>query len=81
MTSPAAIDPWEADLLRGAALALRRRADRQARMAEDGTAHADDGSPIRPGEAAIAVRVSLTLAQLATDFELELSNIDPEVAA
>jgi hypothetical protein len=73
MTSPAAIAPWEADLLRGAALALRRRADRQARLAEDGTATAEDGSRILTGEAAIATRVSMTLAELATEFELELS--------
>jgi hypothetical protein len=73
MSAPATIDPEEAGILRGAAAALRRRAGRQAKMANDGTAHAEDGSPIRTGEAAIAVRVSLTLARLAAEFEFELS--------
>jgi hypothetical protein len=73
MTSPATLDPCEIEMVRGAALALRRRADRQARMAENGTAHAEDGSRILTGEAAIATRVSMTLAELAAEFELELS--------
>jgi hypothetical protein len=66
------IDPIEAALKAGAASALRARADRQAKISQDGTATAEDGSPIRTGEAAIAVRVSLTLAQLAAEFEREL---------
>jgi hypothetical protein len=83
MSAPATIDAWEAELLLGTVLALRRRADRQAKRAQDGTAHADDGSPIMTGEAAIAARVSLTLSQLAAEFELELSPLaapapDPE---
>jgi hypothetical protein len=69
MTSPA-LDPREAEMMRGAALALRRRADRQAKLAEDGTATAEDGSRILTGEAAIATRVSMTLAELAAEFEL-----------
>jgi hypothetical protein len=72
MTSPA-LDPREAEMMRGAALALRRRADGQAKLAEDGTATAEDGSRILMGEAAIATRVSLTLAKLAAEFEAELS--------
>jgi hypothetical protein len=68
----AVLDPWEADLLRGAVAALRRRAALQAKRAQDGTVRADDGSSIRTGEAAIADRVSLTPAALANEFELEL---------
>ena len=73
MSSPATLDPEEAEMLRGAALALRRRADRQAKLVKDGTALGENGSPIRTGEAAIAVRVSLTLARLAAEFEREWS--------
>jgi hypothetical protein len=72
MSAPAR-DPVEIEFMTGAATALRRRADRQARMAEDGTATAEDGSRILTGEAAIATRVSMTLAELAAEFELELS--------
>lgn len=67
-------------MMRGAAAALRRRADRQAKMAKDGTATAEDGSPIRTGEAAIAARVSITLAKLADEFEFELSTATARVA-
>ena len=80
MSAPATIDPEEAEIMRGAAAALRRRADRQAERAKDGTVHSEDGSPIRTGEAAIAVRVSLTLAQLAAEFERELSTTTARVA-
>jgi hypothetical protein len=64
----------EADILRGAAVALRRRADRQTKKAEDGTTIGEKGSPVRTGEAAIAVRVAETLSQLAEEFEAELSS-------
>jgi hypothetical protein len=72
MRAPAPLDPEEAEILRGAAAVLRRRADRQAKMTKDGTSYAESASPIRTGEAAIAARVSLTLSQLAAEFELEL---------
>jgi hypothetical protein len=65
-------DPMEAGLLRGAAAALRRRADRQAKRAKDGATIVENGSFIRTGEAAIAVRVSLTLSELAAELEGEL---------
>jgi hypothetical protein len=67
------LDPDEVEMMRWAVVALRRRADRQEKLAKDGTAYSEDGSPIRTGEAAIAVRVSMTLAELASEFELELS--------
>jgi excisionase family DNA binding protein len=71
MTAPATIDPEETEMLRDAAAALRRRADRQAKMAKDGTAIGEDGSQILTGAAAIAVRVSTALSKLAAEFELE----------
>lgn len=40
-------------------------------MAKDGKAIGEDGSQILTGEAAIAVRVSITLSKLAAEFELE----------
>jgi hypothetical protein len=64
------IDPIEAALKAGAASALRARADRQEKLAKDGT---ESGSPILTGEGAIAARVAITLHELANEFELELS--------
>ena len=62
-------DPLEADMMRGAALALRRRADRQAQLAEAGTTFGDRGVSMRTGEAAIADRLSAALSALAAEFE------------
>jgi hypothetical protein len=62
-------DPLEADMMRGAALALRRRADRQAQLAEAGTTFGDRGVSMRTGEAAIADRLSAALSALAAWFE------------
>jgi hypothetical protein len=61
MTARAALDPCEIEMVRGAARALRRRADRQAHRANDGG-----------GEGAIAARLAVTLAALASEFEAEL---------
>jgi hypothetical protein len=62
-------DPLAADMVRGAALALRRRADRQAQLAEAGTTFGDRGVSVRTGEAAIANRLSAALSALAAEFE------------
>jgi hypothetical protein len=62
-------DPLETDMMRGAALALRRRADRQAKIARDGTTHGDRGVSVRTGEAAIANRLSAVLSARAAEFE------------
>ena len=62
-------DPLEVDMMRGAALALRRRADRQAQLAEVGTTFGDRGVSVRTGEAAIADRLSAALSVLAAEFE------------
>jgi hypothetical protein len=65
------IEPVEADILRGVALALRRRAERQAKIAADGTTLEDRGVSIGTGEAAIADRLASVLAELATEFEAQ----------
>jgi|HubBroStandDraft_1064217.scaffolds.fasta_scaffold325953_2 hypothetical protein len=62
-------DPLEAEFLAGAASALRRRADRQARISADGTTFGDRGVSVRTGEAAIADRLSAVLSALAAEFE------------
>jgi hypothetical protein len=65
------IEPFEADIMRWAALALRRRAERQAKIAADGTTLEDRGVSIGTGEAAIADRLASVLAELATEFEAQ----------
>jgi hypothetical protein len=62
-------DPLEADMMLGAALALRRRANRQAQLAEAGTTFGDRGAYVRTGEAAMANRLSAVLSALAVEFE------------
>ena len=71
MTMPE-LDPLEAELLAGAAAALRKRAERQAKIAAEGTTFGDRGAVIKRGEAAIAERLSATLAALAAEFEREM---------
>jgi len=63
------LDLIETAMLRGAAQALRQRADRQAKLAEAGTTRADHGVVIRTGEAAIATRIAMTLAALADEID------------
>jgi hypothetical protein len=65
-------DPFETAMLRGAALALRRRADRQAKIDDAGTTRSDRGVIIRTGEAVLAARLSSVLGALAADFEREI---------
>jgi hypothetical protein len=62
-------DPFKIAILRGAVVALRRRADRQAKIAEAGTTRGDRGAPIRTGEAVLADRLAEVLSQLAAEFE------------
>jgi hypothetical protein len=52
-----ALDPLEAELLAGAASALRRP-DRQARIAAEGTTRVDRGVSVRTGESANAARLA-----------------------
>ena len=65
-------DPFETAMLRGAALALRRRADRQSKIDDAGTTRSDRGVIIRTGEAVLAARLSSVLGALAADFEREI---------
>ena len=65
------IDPLEADMLRGGAAALRRSADRQAKIARDWTTRGDRGVNIRTGEGAIAGRLAEVFSQLADEFAAE----------
>ena len=67
----AEVDPVETAMLRGAALVLRRRAERQAQLAVNGTTGAERGAVICSGEAAIALRLAATLGALADEFESE----------
>jgi hypothetical protein len=62
-------DPLEAELLAGAAAALRNRARRQAQLAALGTTRGDRAVSVRTGEAAIAARLAETFSQLAAEFE------------
>jgi hypothetical protein len=64
-------DPFETAMLRGAALALRRRADRQAKIAEAWSACGPRGVIIRTGEAVLAARLAEAFSRLADDFEEE----------
>jgi hypothetical protein len=62
-------DPFETAMLQGAASALRNRAERQAKIAADGTTIGERGAVIRRGEAAIADRLATTLSALADELE------------
>jgi hypothetical protein len=61
----------ELAILGAAAATLRRRAQRQARIAQDGTSIGDRGAWIRRGEEAIAQRIAVALNELADEFEAE----------
>ena len=65
-------DPFETAMLRGAALALRRRADRQSKIDDAGTTRSDRGVIIRTGEAVLAARLSSVLTSLADELERPL---------
>jgi hypothetical protein len=65
----AELDPFETAILRGAALALRRRAERQAKISEQGTTIGERGVVFRTGEGVLADRLSLVFSQLAAEFE------------
>jgi hypothetical protein len=64
-------DRLEADMRAGAAVALRRRAQRQAELAKAGTTFGDRGVTVRTGEAAIAERMVSVFSQLASELEQE----------
>jgi hypothetical protein len=62
-------DDIEAAFVAGTVVALRRRAQRQAQIAADGTAVGKRNATIRQGEAAIAERLARVLNELANEFE------------
>jgi hypothetical protein len=62
-------DEIEDDILAGAVRALRRRAQRQRKIAEAWTAHGARGVTVRSGEAAIALRISAALEAAADEIE------------
>jgi hypothetical protein len=73
-------DPLEAELLAGAAAALRKRAKRQAQLAALGTTRGDRDVIIRTGESAIAARLADAFSRLASEFEQEgASGSEPSV--
>jgi hypothetical protein len=73
------LDPLAADMLSGAAAALRKRAQRQAKIAADGTTIGERGAVIRKGESAIAARLADAFSQLAHEFESELGRLSSHV--
>jgi hypothetical protein len=58
----------ELAIMAAAAATLRRRAQRQARIAQNGTSIGHRGA-IRGGEEAIAQRIAEALSELAHEFE------------
>ena len=62
-------DPIELAILAGAVTVLRRRAQRQARIAADGTTIGERNTIIRQGEAAIALRIAAALGETADELE------------
>jgi hypothetical protein len=65
-------DPFEDAVCAGAVRALRRRAARQAAIAESWTTHGARGVIVRSGEAAIALRIAEALDQAAHEIEAEV---------
>jgi hypothetical protein len=63
------VDDLEAAIRAGAIAALRRRADRQAKIAKDGMTIGERGVVFRTGEGVLADRLSVVLSQLAAELE------------
>jgi hypothetical protein len=63
------IDALEAEMMRGAIAALRRRAERQRKLASDWTVNGENGVRILSGEGRIAERIAAALDQAADEFE------------
>jgi hypothetical protein len=63
------VDDLEAAILAGAIAALHRRAERQAKISEQGTTIGERGVVFRTGEGVLADRLSLVLSQLAAELE------------
>ena len=65
-------DEIETAMLRGAVIALRRRADRQRKRAADWTIVGPNGVRILAGEGRVAERIAAALDQAADEFEAEV---------
>ena len=64
-------EPLEDAFLAGAIAALRRRAARQAKIAQSWTSRGARGVNIRTGEGAIAARLAHAFNELAAELEAE----------
>jgi hypothetical protein len=62
-------DDVEAQIVAGAIAALRKRADRQKRIAQEGQIAGERGSVIRSGESSIALRLARTLREVADELD------------
>jgi hypothetical protein len=65
------LDPIEAAMRLEPAMALRRRAARQATIVADGKTPGERGVTIMTGEAILAARLASVLSELAAEFEGE----------
>jgi hypothetical protein len=63
------IEALEADMMLGAVTALRRRAERQRKIAADWTVRGENGVVVKAGEGVIAERIATALDELAAEFE------------
>jgi hypothetical protein len=63
------LDPIEAAMRLEPAMALRRRAARQATIVADGKTPGERGVTIMTGEAILAARLASVLSELAAEFE------------
>jgi hypothetical protein len=61
----------ESAFLAGAVTALRRRAERQRKIAEAWTVYGERGVRVMSGEAEIALRIAASLDQAADELEAE----------
>jgi len=61
----------ERQITAGAVVALRKRAERQRRIAEDWTVRGERSAIVRSGEGAIALRIAAALDQAADELEAE----------
>ena len=62
-------DQIERDIIDGAVTALRRRAERQRKIADAWTVHNERGVIVRSGEASVALRIAAALTEAADELE------------
>jgi hypothetical protein len=64
-------DEIEAEIRSGALVALRRRAERQRKIAADWTVTGERGVQVMSGEGAVALRIAAALDEAADAIEAE----------